>query len=239
MEPNLELYQQPTYFINSDHPDVKAWALEVVEGAESDVEKAIRLYYDVRDRIFYNPYRARLTREWFRASRTLEKGRSYCVPKAILLAAGARAAGVACRLGFADVRNHITSESLLERLGCDIFAFHGYVEFFLKGKWVKASPTFNLSLCAQVGVNPLDFDGENDAIFQEYNLEGDRYMEYVTYHGSFADLPHKQMVQHWQTIYPHLFEGDDALELDGDLLSEIQAEQEAAAQNTNYKVNLH
>ncbi len=47
----------------------------------------------------------------------LEAGRAYCVPKAVLLAAVLlaavlRAAGVPARLGFADVRNHVQSDTL-------------------------------------------------------------------------------------------------------------------------------
>ena len=48
----------------------------------------------------------------YRASYVLEAGRAYCVPKAVLLAAVQRAAGVPTRLGFADVRSHVQSDTL-------------------------------------------------------------------------------------------------------------------------------
>ncbi|TNE45346.1 MAG: transglutaminase family protein [Deltaproteobacteria bacterium] len=225
---DLSNYLQPTYFVDSDNPEIVSWANEVIGDATTPKERAIRLYYDVRDGIFYNPYRVKLTREWLRASETLQRGRSFCIPKALLLAAGARAVGIPTRLGFADVRNHVTSKNLLEALKSDVFAFHGFVEFYLEGKWVKASPTFNEILCERAGVAPLEFDGETDALFQEYNLEGEQFMEIVTHHGTFPDFPHRMMLQVWQGIYPHLFEGDDALELDGDLLADLEQDRKAS-----------
>jgi transglutaminase-like putative cysteine protease len=222
------LYLQPTFYVNSDHPAIQEWAHEVVSDATTLKEKAIRLFYDVRDRIFYNPYRIKLLRDSFQASTILQKGRTFCIPKAILMAAGARAVGVPCRLGFADVRGHLTSQSLLDALQTDVFAFHGYVELLLDGKWVRATPTFNRELCENAGVAPLEFDGTQDALFQEYNLKGQSFMEYLRFHGVFADFPHRLMLRVWKQAYPHLFEGEKALELDGDLEAELAREKQAA-----------
>lgn len=227
--PGCKEHTAPTFFIDSDHPAIQQWAHEVIGDAQSDIEKAIRLYNDVRDGIFYNPYRVKLKRDELKASATLARGRAFCVPKAILMAAGARAVGIPCLLGFADVRNHLTSQSLIDALRSDIFAFHGFVQLFLDGKWVKATPTFNVELCERAKVKPLAFDGKNDALFQEYNLEGDAFMDYVRMHGVFDDFPHKLMLQVWQEAYPHLFDGETALELDGDLEQELREEREQVA----------
>lgn len=221
---NMEIYLTPTYFVDSDHPDIIEWANEVVGDAKSDVEKAIRLYYDVRDGVFYNPYRVKLTKEWLKASATLTRGRSFCVPKAMVLAAGARAVGIPSKLGYANVRNHVTSQKLLDALQSDVFAFHGYVELFLDGSWVKVSPTFNELLCDRAGIEPLEFDGKNDALSQEYNLEGNRFMEFITDHGTFSDFPYDKFIEEWQRVYPHLFEGENAMDYDGDFMSELAEE---------------
>ena len=100
------------------------------------------------------------------ASDILAAGRGYCVSKAALLAAVARAAGVPARVGYADVRNHMTSPRLYESLGTDIFHWHSYADLYVDGRWVKATPAFNASLCDRLGVHVLEFDGRSDSLFQ-------------------------------------------------------------------------
>jgi hypothetical protein len=109
--------------------------------------QALALYYAVRDDIRYDPYASSMQREAMRASTTVIKGVSYCVPKAILYCACLRAIGIPARPGFADVKNHLSTEKLTRLMGTDIFAWHGYVSLLLDGKWVKATPAFNLA-CA-------------------------------------------------------------------------------------------
>ena len=128
-------------FVDSDHPDVVAFAEEATAGATTDREKAVALFYAVRDRIRYDPYVISSNDpEAYRASRVLRDGVSYCIPKSVLLCAAARAVGLTARLGFADVRNHLNSPKLRERLGgSDLFVWHGYTEFLLNGRWVKVT----------------------------------------------------------------------------------------------------
>jgi transglutaminase-like putative cysteine protease len=189
-----EEYLRPTEFIDSESPAVQAFAKEAVKGAETETEKAIKLYYAVRDGIYYDPYRVEITRESFRASVILAKGYGYCVAKAIVLAAACRAHGIACRLHFADVRNHLTTERLKKIMQTDIFTYHGYNDIFLEERWVKVTPTFNKSLCERFKVRPLDFDGINDAVFHPFDMEGRRHMEYIADHGSFADVPYEKII---------------------------------------------
>jgi transglutaminase-like putative cysteine protease len=137
-----------------------------------------------------------------KASAALEKGESFCVPKAVLLAATARWAGIPARIGFADVRNHLSTEKLLAALGTDIFAWHGFSELFIEGQWVKATPAFNLSLCEKFGVKPLEFDGRSDSVFHEYDMAGRRHMEYVADNGTFDDLPYDLLISEYRRIYP-------------------------------------
>ncbi|MEI7639150.1 MAG: transglutaminase family protein, partial [Syntrophus sp. (in: bacteria)] len=179
----LTEFLQPTGFIDSNSPAVIAFANRVTEGVTLQKEKAIKLYNAVRDEIKYDPYRIEFTPEAFRASVIIGKGYGYCVAKAIVLAAAGRAAGIPSRLCFADVRNHLTTERLKEIMKTDLFIYHGYTEFYLNGRWLKVTPTFNRSLCERFHVKPLEFDGENDAIFHPYDVDGRRHMEYVTDHG--------------------------------------------------------
>jgi transglutaminase-like putative cysteine protease len=184
-----------------DDPVVSGYASAACEGAAGQVEKAVRLYYAVRDPVIYDPYTPFYRPEHYRASLTLKKGRGFCVTKAALLCALGRAAGIPSRVGFATVKNHFTSSRLRDLLGSDLFAYHGFTEFFLEGIWVKATPAFNSALCEKFGAGPLEFDGRGDSIFQEYASGGKKFMEYVEYHGSFADVPVDIIVEAWKKTY--------------------------------------
>lgn len=201
----MDDYLSPTFFIESDHPEIKKFSKGLVRDAKTDIEKAICLYYGVRDEIRYNPYDIDPDKEAMRASRILKKGQGYCVAKAVLLTACLRSQGIAARLGFADVKNHLNTKRLRKRMGTDLFAWHGYTDVFLEDKWVKATPAFNLSLCNAFGVLPLEFDGKEDSIFHPLNAKGDRHMEYINDHGRFSDLPWDVILNVFKETYPDFY----------------------------------
>lgn len=217
------IYLRPTHFIDSGHPAVISFAQAAAGNAGRDVDRAIGIFYAVRDQIKYDPYSLDLSRDKFKASVVLEKRFGYCVEKALLLAAAARALGIPGRLRFADVRNHLTTQRLKEIMQTDLFIYHGYTEMFLSGRWVKATPTFNLSLCDRFAVKPLDFDGEHDAIFHEFDRKGNRHMEYVHDHGPFADLPYDLIMDTFRKHYPIYFTQDKSA-LAGDFEAEAVRE---------------
>lgn len=197
-----EDYLGPTYFLDHDAPGVADHAERVCAGIEGDREKAVALYYDVRDGIRYDAYRVEFTRPSFRASQTLANGFSFCVPKAALLAALARSVGIPARLGYGDVRNHLTTEKLRARMKTDIFTFHGYTELWIDGRWVKATPAFNKELCEKFGVLPLEFDGREDSLFQPFKPDGGRHMEYLRDRGTFPDIPFDLIERTWAEAMP-------------------------------------
>jgi len=199
-----EGYLQPGVYIDSDHPAVVAFAREHVRGS-TEIARAVSLYYAVRDGIRYNPFLDFTVDSAYRASSCLEAGEGFCVGKAALLAASARAEGIPARVGFADVRNHLSTPRLLEYIGSDLFVYHGYTELFLGGKWVKATPAFNLALCTKFRVKPLEFDGRNDSIFHPYDQDARRHMEYVRDRGNFADVPAAEIQKAFREFYPKLY----------------------------------
>ena len=199
------MYSTSTSIIDSDHPAIIAYAEGVVEDEIDPTQKAIRLYYAVRDSFRYEPYCLHWTPEGVKASATLDKGYGYCVTKAVLLAALGRAVGFQTRLGFADVKNHLNSEKLKRVMETDVFFWHGYVEIFLNDRWVKATPAFNRSLCERVGIKPLEFDGLEDSVFHEFDRQGEKHMEYVKDHGQFEDLPFEVIDSAIQECYPALY----------------------------------
>lgn len=195
----------PTRYINSDDPHVQNFARTACIGAKTHTEKAVRLYYAVRDGIRYNPYAISLDPDAYRASFVLERKEGFCVQKAILLAAVSRAAGIPARLRFANVVNHLVTGRLKKQMKTGLFVFHGITEFFLDGEWRKATPAFNLSLCEKFGVLPLEFDGVSDSVFHPFDREGRRHMEYVYDYGPFDDFPFERMVSELKKHYPHFF----------------------------------
>jgi len=195
-------YLSPTSIIDSDHPKIIEYANETVKDAGSDsAAQAVKLFYAVRDNIWYDPYYPFYLPEHYRASNILDSGRGFCISKAGLLCALGRACQIPSRLGFATVKNHLATPKLLEFIGSDRFVYHGYTEFYLNGKWVKATPTFNIQLCKKHHVIPLDFNGREDAIFHEFNQEQKQFMEYLEYHGTFADTPIDNILDEWKKVY--------------------------------------
>ena len=180
---------------------IRDYAMETVGANTEPVEMAVKLYLAVRDNILYDPYSPFYLPEHYRASYVLKRGRSFCVPKASLLCALGRACGIPSRPGFADVRNHLATKQLLDFIGSNLFVYHGFVEFYLEGKWVKATPAFNSSLCRRHKVPPLEFNGRDDSIFQPYNLENQKFMEYVKFYGIYEDIPVDQIVAAWKKAY--------------------------------------
>jgi transglutaminase-like putative cysteine protease len=198
----FDRFLAPTEFIDSDHPDVRDYADDLVRDVGGDIDRALALFYPIRDDIRYSPYGIEARHEVMTASYTLHKKKGFCIQKAVLLAAAARVAGIPSRLGFADVRNHLATKRLLKLMGTDLFVFHGFTELYLEGKWVKATPAFNIELCDKFGVLPLDFDGRNDSVFQPYDRAGRKHMEYVKDRGWYADLPFEEMFAAFAAVYP-------------------------------------
>ncbi len=200
--PGAPVWTTAGRFIDSDAAPVRAFARRSAGTASSERERAVNLYYAVRDGIVYDPYYVGRDPRYFRASACLRARRGFCIAKAALLAAGARALGIPARVGFADVRNHLTTPKLTELIGGNLYRWHSYTELYLQGRWVKSTPAFDRSLCERFGVHALDFDGAEDSLFQEYNKAGDRHMEYVRERGSFADVPFETIVHDFAEHHP-------------------------------------
>jgi transglutaminase-like putative cysteine protease len=194
-------------FIDSDAPRVTAFAQAATTEVKGDLDKVLRLYRAVRDGILYDPYVDCSDPENFRASGVLAAGRAFCIGKAALLAAAARAVGVPARVGYADVRNHLTSPRLYELIRTDVFIWHSYADLCLAGHWVKATPAFDKALCERAGLKPLEFDGLSDSLFQPVDPAGRRHMEYLQDRGTFADVPFAAIVADFRDAYPALMRG--------------------------------
>lgn len=201
MSVRIDPWLAPTWFIDSDSQPVAEFAAKAVGPASEPVDIAVALFHAVRDGVRYDPYVMSQSPTDYRASAVAQTQANWCTPKAVLLTAALRHCGIPARLGFADVRNHLTTEKLSERMGTDLFVWHGYSEMLLDGVWRKASSAFNIELCERFGVKVLDFDGTADALMHPFDEAGNRHMEYVNARGSFDDLPLEQIQADFAVIY--------------------------------------
>lgn len=213
-------FLSPGDFVDSDHPAIVTFAEKAVEGVRGEKERAIALYRAVRDGVTYNPYLDYAKSEAYRASDVLKSGQGFCVGKAALLAACARAVGIAARPGYADVRNHITSKKLHDLVQTDVFYWHSYTEMLIDEKWVKCTPAFDRALCERAKLAPLEFDGEHDSLFQPFDPDGRRHMEYLHDRGPYADVPFGLILSEFRRLYPRLVEAGRA---SGDFAADVQA----------------
>jgi transglutaminase-like putative cysteine protease len=208
MTSNASDFLAPTHFVDSDSREVREFVARTLTGAGdlSPTGKAIRLFDTVRDEIRYNPFDIGTTADDYRASRIATKATNYCVPKAILLTAALRAAGIPAAVGFADVRNHLNSPKLAELMNTDLFIYHGYVAVWLEGRLFKVTPAFNTEMCERFGVKQLVFDGKSDALFHEFDRNSQRHMEYMNDRGWFLDPPIGQLLDDFRATYPKLWQ---------------------------------
>jgi transglutaminase-like putative cysteine protease len=206
-----------TWFIDHESPEVVAFVERALDGPEpvdrdDPTAMAIALFHAVRDGIRYDPYGISYEREAFRASSVTSAPSNWCVPKSVLLVAAARHVGIPARLGFADVRNHLTSAKLMASMGTDLFAWHGYAELLLpdparsdERRWFKLSTAFNIELCERFGTKVLEFDGTDDALMHPFDEDGRRHMEYVDQRGSYDDLPLDRIIADFEIVYGRTF----------------------------------
>ena len=197
----MEKYLQPTQGIDSDNVVIKQKADDLTRDQKTSAEKAITLFYWVRDQIKYTPIVPDEVFDEYRASDTLRRGKGFCVEKASLLAAFSRAAGIPARLHLADIQNHLISERLMEVMQTNLFACHGYCEMYIEGDWVKATPAFDLIMCQENRIKPVEFDGKHDAIFHSQNRDGELHIEYVKDRGYYEDVPLDYIMTTFEEIY--------------------------------------
>lgn len=208
MPESLEPALRSTPYIDAESPFIVSYARRNA-GEGSVREQAVRLYYAVRDDIRYDMFTFGLDPAQFVASTCLQSQSAFCVPKAIALAAVARAVGIPARIGFADVRNHLTSPRIVALMNDDVFRWHAYTSLLIDGKWVKATPAFDLALCERHQVKPLEFNGRDDSIFHPFDETGRKHMEYIRFIGEFDDMPFDRFATQMRASYARML---DALE---------------------------
>ncbi len=199
-------YLSSTYYFDYENESIQEIIIEFKTDNLSTKEKAILLYLKIRDGWRYNPYYISFSKENYRASIISKKSDGHCIEKSILLIACLRGLQIPARIHFAKVKNHIGVERIVEKFGTNEMSPHGMVNVFLSGKWLKVSPAFNKELCQKCNVATLDFDGENDSIFHEFDKDGSLFMEYIEDYGHFEDVPTEFIFNNFKENYPDIIE---------------------------------
>lgn len=194
----MEEYLKPTFFIDSNNEKILKRAKTVIKNANTDKNRAVKLFYFVRDKIKYNPYSPFEKKEDYIASVILQRGFGYCIQKALLLCALIRSVNIPCRLVFVDIKNYQAPEILKKYFG-NLFKYHGYCEIFLNNRWIKATPTFNIEMCERFGYKPTEFNGEDNALLEKYDVNGNLTFEYVNFRGIFSDLPYDDIIKTYKS----------------------------------------
>jgi transglutaminase-like putative cysteine protease len=187
--------------IESDRPEIIELARKISAGAADQVETARRLFYWARDRLVYDAACPFWAEEHYRASAVVRAGRGFCIQKAVVLAALARAVGLPARLVFADLRNLRMSAQLRQLMGSDLFVYHCYNQIWLGGRWVKMVCSFDRELSLRHDYPPVEFDGINDALFAAFDQSGRPFMEYVCEHGPRFEVPLAEVLAAWRSVY--------------------------------------
>jgi len=216
----VDEFLAPGRYIDSVAPNVVAFATAAAGDEPDALASVLRLYRAVRDEIIYDPYVDLSNPANFRASGVIEAGRAFCIGKAALLAASCRVIGVPARVGYADVRNHLSSPRLTEHMGTDVYVWHSYTDILIDGAWVKSTPAFNSAMCRRIGLEPLAFDGRSDSLLHPYDGSGRVYMQYLTDRGTYADVQYEAIMAAFRAHYPTLMARHG---LAGDFQAEVVA----------------
>ena len=197
-------YLNSTYFFNYEHPGVKLFVEKNTSRTQTPTENAIQLFYAVRDGWQYKAEKIFFHKKDWQTSSILKRESGHCMDKANVLIAAFRLIGLPARLHLVKVRNHIAAERVMEKFQTDELTPHAFAEVYLRQKWIAVTPTFNQALCEKLDVEPLDWDGASNALFQQFSRSGHQFMEYLADYGHFADLPFDFVFQNMYDHYPGL-----------------------------------
>ena len=201
VESDLKPYLRASYFIDCNHHRIKKTAQQLTGFLSEPKMMAKAIFLFVRDEINYNLNSFSTNKEDYQAHTVLAQGEGFCIQKAVLLSALCRAVGIPSRLRLANIRNHQIPDWLAERMKTHIFYCHGYSEIHLDGRWLKATPAFDRFTCERLEINPVNFDGNQDAVFDQHSRDGRLHIEYLKQWGEFPDLPFTEIITTFNDNY--------------------------------------
>jgi transglutaminase-like putative cysteine protease len=194
-------YLAPSPGVECEDGGIRTLADELTRGKLSSREKAAALFLFARDQVRYVPYAPFESVEDYLGPMVLERGYGFCTQKTSLLVGLCRAAGIPARFRFADLVNHNMPGRLEWVMQSNRMIFHTYAELFVEGRWLKATPSFERSLCEKMGWRLVEFDGTTDAVLPATDLSGRPHIGYVLDRGTDAGIPLQSMLDAWLEGY--------------------------------------
>ena len=144
--------------IQCDHREVVAAAHAIADIAASDKERAVAIFYWVRDTINY--------RVGIQSS-AIEVLRARCgdsVSKAVLQVSLLRAVGLRARIGHVQYSTEalwlMFPDDYLDKQP-DSYPNHAFAEVFLEGAWIACDATFDPDFACDFNFPVTEFDGEH------------------------------------------------------------------------------
>jgi transglutaminase-like putative cysteine protease len=192
--------------IQADQPEIIETARRITEGATSDREKAVRIFYWIRDGIAYCIEADRPALD------VLREGRGVCVTKGVLHVALLRAAGVPARIGHADYKSDVLRQMFPDAYidsQPDVYPLHTFAEAYLDGRWVTCDATVDRAFSEDLGFTANEFDGEtptepmpgDENIVRRYwSASGPEMMELYSQALGDIDLSHDELRRQYQLL---------------------------------------
>lgn len=159
-----------TRLCDCDSPRLQMRATEIVRGAKTPDEKALKVFYYVRDNIRFG-----LSYSRSKASQTLERGYGECGTKTNAQVALLRAAGIPARFRWvkakAEVLHHVIPDFVYNNM--PPVASHFWCECYLNSRWVSCELLLDRplyegmlkeGLITTEQVPTIDWDGKADLI---------------------------------------------------------------------------
>jgi len=191
---DISPFLRPTFFIDSDHESIASLASELVDMSDPPEARAEAVFNFVRDDIKYD-FGAKVHQHEYVASYVLEKGKGYCVQKAILLCALGRAANVPVALVHSNLVDHTLPPAYIKKLGTNVMYSHGLNAFYLDGKFILADATLSPDVVGKRGYRKTGFDPGKDNLIPATTPDGSPHAEYLKFHGLFSEFDHERMVK--------------------------------------------
>jgi transglutaminase-like putative cysteine protease len=193
-----------TPLIESTHSAIDEKVRSLTMGCTAEADRARALFFFVRDGIRYD-FRAAMVEDHYRASYILERGKGFCVQKAILFCAMARNAGIPAALHFWDIRDHSLSRRTATFLKTRILYHHGIVDLWIGGRWIGIDASLDIGLIQRHGLDSVEFFPDRDCLMPGQTNSGKRHIDYINDHGRYADVTFSQIRSRLIAGYPHLF----------------------------------
>ena len=197
----LGAFLAPSPGVDCEDGRIRDLSARLTRGLSSSREKAAALFLFARDQVRYVPYAPFESIEDYLGPVVLERGYGFCTQKTSLLVGLCRAAGIPARFRYADLVNHNMPGRLEWVMQSNRMIFHTYAELFVEGKWLKATPSFEHSLCEKMGWRLVEFDGTADAVLPATDLSGRPHIGYLLDRGPDAGIPLQDMLAAWLEGY--------------------------------------